>query len=262
MRWQNQPSLRSLDSTPSWRRGALLLCLVTGTAHAGAPDPGAATGGERRDASAVGPASATDATRSSSNPPEDLPRRTAPLTVCFFDVNGELTPQFAAVADETNAIFREMGAELQWRHGGLGVTYGDGPGREIPVIVLERPPNPKLSPREVLGLVQRNAATPAVWIFVENIRHSLGFLRHRPDYPMLEARAAGRVIAHELVHALAPSLAHTKDGLMRGAFTAATLTSSQRPTQAQYWGAVRAALQLPKATPSPSATVRRLPSRY
>ena len=204
--------------------------------------------------------------RASVVPSADLQRRTPNFTLFFFDVHHQLDGQFDTIAAETRAIFREMGAEVTWRQAGLGTTYGHGDTLEIPIIVLETPPKGVANGASVLGLVPRNAPGPrAVWIFVDNIRRVLG-----PSgfgWPSETTRgvgvAAARVIAHEVVHALAPELAHTKEGLMRHSLNRAALTERTRPAHDRCVTAVQAALGIlpkdPVAVSTESALFLRSP---
>ncbi len=187
--------------------------------------------------------------RASGVPSADLPRRAPGLTLYFFDVHNQLDGQFCELAAETSAIFREMGVELTWRQGGLGTTYGNSGAPEIPIIVLDTPPKGVANGANVLGLVPRNTAgSKAIWIFVDNLRSTLGSTL---DTPRGLGLAAGRVVAHEVVHTLAPDLPHTKDGLMRHALSRTALTEPVRPLQDRYVSAVQAALGIaPRNAPA------------
>jgi hypothetical protein len=145
-----------------------------------------------------------------------------------------------------------MGAEVTWREGGLGTTFGSADSLEIPIIVLQTPPKGIANTDNVLGLVPRNpTGSKAVWIFVDNIRRVLG-TSSEPSRDL--GVAVGRVIAHEVVHALAPKLAHTRQGLMREALSRAALTEPARPAHDRCVSAVQAAIGIVAASPAPVST--------
>jgi hypothetical protein len=196
----------------------------------------------------VGPPAAADADGTSRETPAvlgALPQPRADLTLYLFDVHRRLDPSFGSLAAETSAIFHAMGITLAWRQAGLGTVYGDGGRRELPVIVLDELPGGR--PEAVMGLVLKAPNPSAVWIYVEAIKRTLGMAPH--DAPHGGAArglgiAAGRVVAHELIHALAPDLAHTSEGLMRHSLTRADLTSGEWPAYQACAERVRAAFGL------------------
>lgn len=198
-------------------------------------------------------AGAESTRRASGAPSADLPRRTPGLTLYFFDVHHQLDGEFDELAAETRAIFGEMGVEVTWRQGGLGTTYGNGDSLEIPIIVLQVPPKGIANKANVLGLVPRKATgSKAVWIFAENIRRALA--PSSLGFPSETARglgvAAGRVVAHEVVHALAPGLPHSKEGLMRHSLSRLALIGPARAVPDRCVTAVQAALGIRPAGPA------------
>ena len=61
---------------------------------------------------------------------------------------------------------------------------------------------------------------PAVYIFVRNVLRALSLHGHMARIPTHKerhriARALGKVVAHEVIHALTPDCAHESQGLMR-----------------------------------------------
>lgn len=155
-----------------------------------------------------------------------------------------------------------MGVDISWRKGVLGTVYGGESLREIPVILLKEPPGRFKSNVQVLGLVPKGQPT-AIWIFVENVRGTLDLPRTGATSPRALAIAVGRVIAHEIVHSLAPEFAHTKLGLMRHALDRNALVGSARPSHSECVSAVRAALRLDAPVPPPAdLAVFPFPPRY
>lgn len=193
----------------------------------------------------------------------DLPARLPQLSLVVYDVHGLLDSDFADLVGETSAIFEEMGVDIGWRRGGLGTVHGAGPLREIPVILLKEPPGKLRAQRDVLGLIPKNQPA-AIWVFVENVKRTIAVVTRGPGPADSRlAVAVGRVVAHELVHSLAPELGHTKRGLMRHALDREALVGRVRPSHAECAGAVRAALKLaPSATPQAAASLLPFPPRY
>ena len=157
-----------------------------------------------------------------------------PVTLVWYDVQEQLPEGFATMAHEVRSIFAEIGVEVGWRAAAPGESYGGGATREIAVIALAEDPSLARRSTPVLGLVIREPQpTRAFWAFVGNLRRALG-LEKRPGERLGPrecerlARALGRVVAHEVVHALAPEHPHGV-GLMKHALSRALLTGPRRP---------------------------------
>ncbi|MGE0454902.1 MAG: hypothetical protein AB7O37_09645 [Vicinamibacteria bacterium] len=173
---------------------------------------------------AAGPAGAADAPVQGPEPSPSAPSIAADgpaLTLVLFDLAGAIGGMHGVLRAEVDRVFAPTGLAIEHRKGGLGTTLGaDGRrGRELAVIVLPDAPAP-LRGRSILGLVPGNGGdTPAaIWVFAQPTRATLRLpQRAEPDAAdrALLARALGRVVAHEVVHALAPRLPHSLGGLMR-----------------------------------------------
>ena len=163
------------------------------------------------------------------------PSRPAALQLLWFDPLDAL-PAVAedALAVEVRSIFRGLGVEVAFRKAGPETTYGDGPVPEVPVILLRDDPVPDRRPRRVLGLVVRDQEpNRAVWTFLENVSWTLGQERGRRTTSGLLALgvALGRVVAHEVIHAIAPEEPHSKNGLMGHTMSRAFLLSARAPLE-------------------------------
>jgi hypothetical protein len=181
-------------------------------------------------------------------PPTTAPLPASPprITLVWFDLLRELPTGSHDVADEVRAIFAELGIEVTWRQGEPGTSYGGTRELEIAVIALAEDPSPTRRSRTILGLVQREPRpTRTVWAFMGNIKRAVG---HDPEaarevHPVeqrLLARAVGRVIAHEVVHAVAPEHPHDRRGLMRHALSRTLLVGVRAPLGDDCARAVRA----------------------
>jgi hypothetical protein len=135
-----------------------------------------------------------------------------------------LPERFDEMAREVSAIFRPLGVDVTWRRANDRPASGD----ELNVILLPADPAVNLHRRATLGRVERTEHT-ALWIFAGRVRQTIGLTRapimratleDQRDYP----RALGRVVAHELVHAIAPLEPHADRGLMQASLNRAVLT--------------------------------------
>src|SRR5262245_6326301 len=189
------------------RRGQLL---AWGLGVALAMSAVAVGAAELREKGAAARDATPDLPRDAAKESQDLVADAPLLTLYLYDVHELLGPAREALAAETSAIFREMGVGVAWRTAGLGTTYGSGPSREIPIIALKEPPGGHRSRSSVLGFVPKQQPG-AVWVFVDNVRAALGLSEsdERPTSARNLGTALGRVIAHEVVHSLAPQLPHS-----------------------------------------------------
>jgi hypothetical protein len=111
-------------------------------------------------------------------------------------------------------------AEVERLFSALGVRIVPGGETDEPVqvVMLAADRSRGGLPGDAMGAVARDpGAVPVVWILLPNVRTTLGgTTRHWPGLsPVLIARAVGRVLAHELVHLIAPDLPHADSGLMK-----------------------------------------------
>jgi hypothetical protein len=79
-----------------------------------------------------------------------------------------------------------------------------------------------------LGSTSRGGPAPTIWVYVPTVAHALGFELEALATSLEEQRllgiALGRVLAHELVHLLAPHVPHAEKGIMRSRLHAFFLT--------------------------------------
>jgi hypothetical protein len=127
----------------------------------------------------------------------------------------------AALGDEVKSIFRGLGVDIDFSEAAPDATYGDGATPEIPVILLRDDPVEERRSKRVMGLIVRNQKpTRAIWAFLEHVRWTLGVSALARSLPVsgLEEHALGlalgRVVAHEVIHAVAPEEPHARNGLM------------------------------------------------
>jgi hypothetical protein len=157
---------------------------------------------------------------------------------------------------EAEKLLSRMGATVSWRRGVAGEPMQKG---EIWVVFVGAGPG-GASDSIVLGATRRGAVCPAIWVRVPNIRRAVGvprgpsllglagFERH------LVSVAIGRVIAHEVVHAVAPSVPHGT-GLMAANLTRNQLRTPTLPVEAEVALAVQASLRGNPVFASPAPAV-------
>jgi hypothetical protein len=160
--------------------------------------------------------------------------------------------------DETTSLLGSMGIPVSWRRGAGGEPARPG---EVLVVLVDRVAL-DLHGRRILGArPSRVDVAPLVWVHVPSVRAVIGL---RPDdFPTgddpVSARklaiALGRVIAHEVVHALAPAIPHGR-GLMSAVLTGRQLTAAALPGDPEVALGVRAAWRgLPSPGPAAAGVV-------
>jgi hypothetical protein len=175
------------------------------------------------------------------------------LVLVWFDPDRLLLAAYESLEREVAATFRDIGVEVAWRQGGPGSSCGGGPLPEIPVILLPTDPRAGHEGEHVMGLVMRyQHPTHAVWVFLSSLRWTLG--HPAPEGP-LNARqerevalALARVVAHEVVHAIAPDEPHSRGGLMNHSLNRAFLLGPRSPLTGPC---ARAFLDQLQALPTP-----------
>ena len=158
---------------------------------------------------------------------------------------------------EASHLLRRMGVAASWRRAEAGELADPG---EVRVIFLDRAAA-RPSGVTVLGATPtRFADSPFVWVHVPSVRASLGLppAGPRPGMSAVEARALaiaiGRVVAHELVHAVAPHVPHGI-GLMSASLGRRQLTAASIGLDPAVSLAVRTALRGDAPFPLPPADV-------
>lgn len=144
---------------------------------------------------------------------------------------------------EASALLERLGARVAWRSGRAGEVRSSD---EVWVVLLGEAPAGAGS--HVLGAtLRRHQGAPVVWVRVPHVSAAVGVRRGSgltlsPGDRLRVGVALGRVIAHEVVHALVPTLPHgsglMSDVLGRGELTAATI-----PIDSDVALAFRAALR-------------------
>jgi hypothetical protein len=186
-------------------------------------------------------------------------RATSPPSVrlVWLDPAGVAYGTEGFARSEVARLMEEMGITVSWRRGEAHELSRPG---ELRVIFLDRGAQREHG-TPVLGATPTRFATePYVWIHVPSVRAAAGVAGERggawPD--MRSARMFGialaRVIAHELVHALAPALPHGT-GLMAPRLERAMLTATRITVDPEVAIALRTALVVPARVTAPGDSV-------
>jgi hypothetical protein len=147
------------------------------------------------------------------SPAESTPLTTSPVTLVWVDPTSRAGFAADGAIREATAMLAAAGAAVRWRRTDAPMLLAAG---ELAVIVVAPPPR---SGRTVMGSTQLDAAVPAVWVHPDTVAGVLGLGRLAPgawtpgDRRGFE-RALGRVVAHEVVHAVLASPRHASVGLM------------------------------------------------
>ena len=149
--------------------------------------------------------------------------RVLPLAVSLHLVDPEGVAPFAleGAYAEVERLFAPLGVR---------VTAGGDADGSIQVIMLAADRSRGGLHEEAMGAVARDPRQPAaVWIVLPNVQRALGGTPGQ--WPALRqtllSRAVGRILAHELIHLIAPDLPHAGSGLMRASVGRALLLGEE-----------------------------------
>jgi hypothetical protein len=176
------------------------------------------------------------------------------LRLVWVDVLGSAPFAFLNASREASAILAGAGVETEWTLGGTSkVTTED----ELKVVLLEGITKGARLPEHVMGGTRRGTQSRTTWIYLSNVLWALGLQdRSRQGFTPAEeediARALGRVVAHEIVHAVAPHLPHSRNGLMAGRINRVLLIQGSVSLAAREQKALRAGLATFNAPTKPA----------
>ncbi len=151
---------------------------------------------------------------------ETMPDGSAPrLDLAWYDPEALVPVGFESISREVESIFRDHGPRVVLARG----NGFEAPGaRPLRVIVVRRGAAAWNLGDDVMG-VAPGSSVPRRNIYViapvvrQVLGHTPGNAREEDSAESAEmSLALGRVIAHEVVHAVAPDHPHAEDGLMHG----------------------------------------------
>jgi hypothetical protein len=184
--------------------------------------------------------------RESDAASREQPRVTAPrLRLVWIDVLGSAPYAFPRAAEETSVILADAGVAAAWALGDPStVTAAD----ELKVVLMAGVANGARLPERVMGGTCGGARSHTTWIYLSNVLWALGLQDNGARRLSLEeeeqvARALGRVVAHEIVHAVAPDVGHSRGGLMAERLGRAFLVQARAFLAPAEQTALRAAVE-------------------
>ena len=140
------------------------------------------------------------------------------LRLALFDTVGLDPAVTAATKERVEETFRQIDVAIEWF---VPASVSDGteadPGYYLKVMLFAAEPVRWGHPADAMGIViGTQFPHDAVWMFDPVIRRALdGAKRRRRPLSSEElGRAYARVLAHEVVHALANDMRHAESGLM------------------------------------------------
>ncbi len=144
------------------------------------------------------------------------------LALVWNDPYRGLPHTYKTMKREVERIFNDVGIDVRMEKRGLEIRHEAEYAKlmEVNIVLLPVEPTAWGKGAGVLGVTMwRPGEKPGVYLFFPSIVRSLGLeLRRRtlerPPATKELARAIGRIVAHELVHFIAPSHPHTEEGLM------------------------------------------------
>jgi len=140
------------------------------------------------------------------------------LRLAYFDGAGLPAGARQAMEREVATIFAKVGVRVSaFDQETLTATGSDPRTFVLRVVILQEPPTTFGQTPITLGVYHRHRFPPAsVLIFQPSIYAELGLMTEGEDYlpPDLIGRAFGRVVAHEVIHALAPDHKHRQRGVL------------------------------------------------
>ena len=161
----------------------------------------------------------------------------ATLSVVWLDPSAALPVADEAVAGELRRLLASAGVGLLWQKGDLEAAAD---ASELRVVLLARE---AAGPTEVMGSVYRGSRTRTAWINLPAVLRTLRLGDQRPAWPAGArpglARALARVIAHELIHILAPEMPHAREGLLAAKLGPRFLTGPEAALSSPVAAALR-----------------------
>jgi hypothetical protein len=141
----------------------------------------------------------------------------ADVRLVWVDLAGLVRGSYPEAVREVERLLGRMGVRVSVRE---GEVRGTSDGSELTVVLLPGPPPGGRLAHNVMGAAQRTPeGVRAIWVYASGVGATLGLdPRAAAFWSLAERRffgtALGRVVVHEVVHALAPQRPHARQGLM------------------------------------------------
>ena len=152
---------------------------------------------------------------------ERWPRAGAPpllVRLAWTEPVGAMAGGWLLAAQETSRVLARLGLQAESRAAPVSEPLTSD---EIRVVLVPGFPPRRESGRTTIGAASSRASIPTIWVGLDGIAAVLGAstpirpLSAPPEVVLRLDRLLGRVVAHEVVHLLAPTVPHGR-GLMSG----------------------------------------------
>jgi hypothetical protein len=152
------------------------------------------------------------------------------LILIWNDPYQLLQTGFERITEDVDSIFWNLGVDIEWnKNPSMVLERSRG---EILVLLRPEKPGGWMPGKNVMGVVS-HSGPPVIRIFFDNVTKTLGLepVPVRSDdseeriFYMI--RAMARILAHEIIHVIAPAHPHASDGLMNPRLTRAYLTDDE-----------------------------------
>jgi len=131
-----------------------------------------------------------------------------PLAAAAIEVARVPPVAFDIMQRELAALLEPTGVRLVWRRAG---PSGETSREELRVVFLDGPARGLHAGKGVLAATLPTGPAPTIWVYTPTVVESLGPAADGPATPRARRAlglALGRILAHELVHVLAPEIPH------------------------------------------------------
>jgi hypothetical protein len=171
--------------------------------------------------------------------------------VVWIDLANVPTLAQEAALREAAAVLARAGVTQRWRVSRPEEGVNDG---ELAVVLLRKDYASRGRTIRILGACTRSPRA-RVWIFLDNMAWTVGVPSLdrllRPEQASRIGRAIGRIVAHEVIHAVAPGLEHARSGLMAARLDRDDLLANRLDVDAATIRALRLALAFRRASSTP-----------
>jgi hypothetical protein len=169
------------------------------------------------------------------------PQPTAPVRLRAAEIDyASLAPLTRSVMrHELASVLAPASLALSWRR---SPPAGETEADELCVVFLRS--TGVGTDRGALGSTARQGPSPTIWVYVPTVALALGLdveaVASSLDAQRLVGMALGRVVAHEVVHVLAPEVPHGGTSVMRPQLRAFQLTSGRQALESDDAAALAA----------------------
>jgi hypothetical protein len=143
--------------------------------------------------------------------------RVPTLTLVWHD-SGHLfaAAGLAKLAEETESLFRAHGLSVRFHAAAENENLKRIPEPRINAVLLPDDQRFGLPPNTMAAALGERGGKYGIFVFYASVRRTLGYRpsESSPRHILELARALSRIVAHEVVHTLAPERGHAESGLM------------------------------------------------